>query len=231
MIIKILGKIRAPIMRFLKPISKYVLFGRSPSLEPLSEKYGFDRGMPIDRYYIEKFLGENKQFIYGRCLEIHDNYYTLKFGGSKVTKSDVLDLYSSNRAATIYGNLKSIPQVSDNSFDCIILTQTLGMIDDCSVALGECYRILKPGGSILFTSKAMGPVFDSEGSYWKFTTSGIKYLFVKYFKPENTKVSSFGNILSGQAFWVGMAREELSNEQLDFNDSRYEIVITAVAKK
>ena len=95
----------------------------------------------------------------------------------------------------------------------------------------ECYRVLKPGGAILFTSKAMGPVFDSEGSYWKFTQAGVRYLFSKYFKSENIKVSSAGNILSGQAFWVGMATEELSEEQLDFNDPRYELIVTAVAKK
>ncbi|MEK7576587.1 MAG: methyltransferase domain-containing protein [Patescibacteria group bacterium] len=226
-----LRKIRAPIMRYLKPASGYVLLDHRTSLKPLSAKYGFDRGTPIDRYYIDKFLSENKQFIYGRCLEIHDNYYTVKFGEDRVTKSDVLDLHQDCKNATIYGNLKNIPHVPDNSFDCIILTQTLGMIDDCDAALYECYRILKPDGHLLFTSKAMGPVYDPEGSYWKFTRSGIKYLFSKFFNPNNLEVSSFGNVLVGQAFWVGMAVEDLRTEDLEHDDSRYEIIITAVAKK
>ena len=77
----------------------------------------------------------------------------------------------------------------------------------------------------------MGPVYDPEGSYWKFTRSGIKYLFSKFFNPNNLEVSSFGNVLVGQAFWDGMAVEDLRTEDLEHDDSRYEIIITAVAKK
>lgn len=230
-IISVLRKVRAPIVRFLRPISRYTLFNRDSSLDPLSKKYGFDRGTPIDRYYIEKFLEANKEHIRGRCLEIHDNFYTVKFGRDKVTKSDILDFNTENKTATIRGNLKNIPQVEDNTFDCVILTQTLGMIDDCKSAVGECYRILKPGGHILFTSKAMGPVFDEEGSYWKFTKAGVKYLFGSFFAEDKLKIGSFGNVLSGQAFWVGMAAEELKTEELERNDPRYEIIITAVAEK
>ncbi len=105
------------------------------------------------------------------------------------------------------------------------------MIDDCQAAIRECYRVLKPGGNLLFTSKAMGPVFDPEGSYWKFTKAGIRYLFSSCFDTEKLKIRSYGNVLSGQAFWVGMATHELTTEELDYNDPRYEIIIAAVAKK
>ncbi len=78
-------------------------------------------------------------------LEIGDNEYTLKFGKSSVTKSEILHVKEKNPNATIIGDISYAPQISDNSFDCIVLTQTLHLIYDFKQALATCYRILKPG--------------------------------------------------------------------------------------
>ena len=51
---------------------------------PISRKFGFDRGLPIDRYYIERFLERHASDIHGRVLEIAFNMYTLRFGGERV---------------------------------------------------------------------------------------------------------------------------------------------------
>ena len=37
---------------------------------PLSASWGYDRGTPVERYYIENFLDEHRQDICGRMLEI-----------------------------------------------------------------------------------------------------------------------------------------------------------------
>ncbi len=55
-------------------------------INPFSEKFGYDRGGPIDRYYIEHFLNEYSSTIKGRVLEIGDNAYTLKYGGRQNSK-------------------------------------------------------------------------------------------------------------------------------------------------
>jgi hypothetical protein len=54
-------------------------------LTPLTRSFGYDRGQPIDRYYIEKFLGRQARDIAGHVVEIGDDRYTRQFGGSKVT--------------------------------------------------------------------------------------------------------------------------------------------------
>jgi hypothetical protein len=41
--------------------------------EPLSDQYGFDRGTPVDRRYIEAFLRVHRDAIQGRVLEVQDN--------------------------------------------------------------------------------------------------------------------------------------------------------------
>src|SRR5882757_9483668 len=70
---------------------------------PVGRSFGFDRGTPIDRYYIENFLDKNAGDIRGRVLEIGDNSYTIRFGGPRVDKSDVLHVDEANPAATIVG--------------------------------------------------------------------------------------------------------------------------------
>jgi hypothetical protein len=37
---------------------------------PFSATFGFDRGTPIDRYYLERFLNSHRALITGRVLEV-----------------------------------------------------------------------------------------------------------------------------------------------------------------
>jgi hypothetical protein len=104
---------------------KHINKGDFNRTTPFSIRYGFDRGGPVDRYYIENFLQQNADSIQGRVLEIGDNEYTMRYGGKKVTQSDIFHVNAENPKATIIGDLSNAPQVPDNSFDCIILTQTL----------------------------------------------------------------------------------------------------------
>ena len=50
--------------------------GISHRTTPLSEYWGYDRGLPVDGYYIERFLAEHRYDIQGRVLEVKDNAYT-----------------------------------------------------------------------------------------------------------------------------------------------------------
>lgn len=223
-ILNTLRPIRASIMKVIRPKSGY-------SLLPISTKFGFDRGTPVDRFYIESFLKENAGKIKGDCLEIHDTNYTKKFGAKNVTRADALDFDVNNKQANIHGDLRNLSTIASNSYDTIILTHTLGVIDDFQSAINECYRVLKPGGTILVTVSAIGVAQDVKMAYWRFTETSLRYSFEKCFKKENIEVKSYGNVLAGQAFWVGLAAEELKKEELVFNDPRYAVVVALVAQK
>ena len=110
-------------------------FGDFRRLTPISKKFGADRGTILDRYYIEVFLGQHRGDVRGRVLEIGDNFYTLRFGGDKVNKSDVLHVEAGNPLATIVADLTSADEVPSNTFDCIIFTQTIQMIYDIPAAI------------------------------------------------------------------------------------------------
>lgn len=223
-------KVRFFLNKTINP--KYLYFLKNSKF-PVSNYYGLDRGVPVDRYYIEKFLEENKDLIKGNCLELLDDSYIKKFGGEKVLKCDILDIDRNNKKANIYGDLRNLQEISDNQYDCIILTQVLQFIDDLSSGIKECYRILKPGGVILATVPSLSRIdciSGSDGDYWRFTSAGAKYLFKNNFSEDNLLVNSYGNVLSAVNFLMGFSVEE-TGKKINFNDKNFPCVITIRAKK
>ncbi len=204
-------------------------------LKPVSKCFGSDRGQCLDRYYIERFLKDNFSAICGQVLEIADDSYTLKFGGSRVTKSEVLHLVEGNPKATIVADLTQSLSLARNSFDCIIFTQTLQHIYDLKSALKNLYRSLKPGGVILATLPGISQIshYDQErwGDYWRFTSSSVEKLFKETFPNSKIKVKAYGNVLAASSFLYGLAAEELTQKELDYQDSSYELLITARVEK
>lgn len=211
-----------------------VSFGHLRRLKPISSGWGFDRGTPIDRYYIEKFLNNNKQFIKGNVLEIGDNYYTTKYGDDRVVKSDIFHFDESNKDATIIGDISNADNIESDRFDCIIFTQTLQLIYDFKSAIYHLHRILKKDGVLLATFPGITQTYDKEwGSYWcwNFTPLSALNLFSEYFNKNNISVENYGNVLSAISFLHGLATEELTNEELDYNDKGYVVTIAVNAVK
>jgi SAM-dependent methyltransferase len=218
--------------RWLKPRWLYLLSGR---VRPLSSQAGTDRGQPIDRYYIEEFLEANRDLVRGTCLEVKDNEYTTRYGGNKVTRSDVLDVNRDNKQANIHADLRDLSAIPDAVYDCIILTQVLQYIDDMDAAIRECTRVLKSGGALLVTVPSLGKLDGQEdkvfGHYWRLTRDSARYLFGKHFRPENLEISAWGNVLVGLAFWIGLSREELTRRQLAYFDPVYACGVSIRAVK
>ena len=210
-------------------------FGDLRRLNPISRVFGLNRGKPIDRYYIEDFLARHAKDICGRVLEIGDDIYTQKFGGDFVSHSDVLHVTEDNPKATIVADLTRADHVPSNTFDCIIFTQTLQFIYDVPAALRHLYRILKPGGVLLVTFPGISQIsrydMDRWGDYWRFTTLSAKRLFGEVFPPKNVEVQAYGNVLTAVAFLHGLAAEELKQEELDYHDPDYEVLITVRSVK
>lgn len=206
----------------------------STSTKPVSDIYGFDRGKPLDRYYIEKFLDENKKNIHGVCLELLNNVYTKKYGGDDITESVVLDIEKGNKNATLISDLRNLTEVADNTFDCIILTQVLQFIDDVDAAISECYRTLKSGGTLLVTMPSISRVdcaSGEKGDYWRFTTASALFLFEKKFKKEKVSINSKGNARVGLYFYAGLSEEDTPKKLFHTDDRNFPLIITVKATK
>ncbi|WP_240336854.1 glycosyltransferase [Rufibacter psychrotolerans] len=211
-----------------------IVFGDFGRTTPFSREFGYDRGGPVDRYYIENFLQKEASCIKGRVLEIGDNEYTLQYGGSRVTRSDVLHVHEGNPKATLIGDISAAPHIPDNSFDCIVLTQTLHLIYDFKGALATCHRILKPGGALLLTVPYVTSIDKDEwGStwYWSFTDKALRRMMAESFPNGKVEVGSFGNVLAASAFLYGMGRSEISRKVLDQYDPQFQVINTVKAIK
>jgi SAM-dependent methyltransferase len=213
----------------------WVWFGALRRLKPVSQEWVSERGMPIDRYYIEHFLANHAQDIQGHVLEIGTDLYTRTFGGARVVKSDVLHVAEQKPEVTIIGDLTKADHIPANLFDCVILTQTLNAIYDVPAALRTVHRILKPGGVLLITVPGISKIsrYDMErwGYYWSFTTCSIRRLLEALFPTNAIVVAASGNVLTATAFLHGLAWKELRKEELDHIDPDYELLITARAMK
>jgi SAM-dependent methyltransferase len=198
---------------------------------PLSDHFGFDRGTPVDRYYIERFLEEHRQDIHGHVLEVKDSGYTDRYGAA-VERRDVLDIDPANPKATIAADLAAAHSIPSNTFDCFILTQTLLLIYDVRSAISHAHRILRPGGVLLVTVPAVSRICVSlKTDYWRFTGASCSALFGEVFGPDHITVKSYGNVLAAVSFLTGMAYQELSRRELDTNDEYFPLIITVRAIK
>ena len=86
------------------PVGKANL-GDLRSTTPFSRAWGFHRGEPIDRYYIEKFMSEHRDSIAGACLEIGDTRYIDQFKNDAIQSIDVLHCAEGYPSVTIVGDL------------------------------------------------------------------------------------------------------------------------------
>jgi SAM-dependent methyltransferase len=204
-----------------------VRFGDLKRLSPIDRDFGWQRGTPIDRYYIERFLARNASDIRGRVLEAADNRYTLRIGGARVQRSDILSVETGNPHATIVCDLAKEDSLPEAVFDCIILTQVLQYVYDLPAGVATLYRALKPGGVMLLTAPGVTPMEDVWPWYWAFTAAAIRRLLEDRFGPNDVSVEAHGNIFVATAFLYGLATEELEVSDLNTDDPRFPVVVAA----
>lgn len=223
------------IRTFLRPYIikvrlKYVKLLKLNSLQPVSSLFGYDRGVPIDRYYIENFLKENKVYIKGKVLEIADNTYTHLYG-SKVEEAIALHYSQKVKETDIIGDLSNGKNIPEEEFDCFIMTQTLLCIFDVRQAIKNSLKLLKKDGVLLLTVPGITPIarydMDQWGQYWSFTDLCIRKLFEEFVPAENIEVKTHGNCKVSKMFLSGLAVHEVKKSDLDYRDPDYQMLITA----
>lgn len=209
-----------------------VRFGSLDRVSPISSDWGYDRGLPIDRYYIDRFLENEAARVRGRVLEIDTNDYTRRFGGERVVQSDVLHISEMRPGVTLVGDLTSADHLPSNAFDCVILTQTLQLVYNAGAAIRTVHRILKPGGTALVTVPGLTKMSDAKwGYFWLFTTLSADRLFHECFPGGEIEVRGWGNVLAATAFLYGLAAEELEPASIDHLDPNFAVLVSIRAVK
>jgi hypothetical protein len=200
-------------------------------MDPVSDRWGYDRGLPVDRHYIEGYLRQHATDIRGRCVEVLNSDYTRRFGGERVTESDVIDIDAANDQANIIGDLTEPDTLPAGHYDCFVLTQTLPVVYDGSALIRNCYAALRPGGTLLVTAPSLCRYSPHPEDHWRLTDKSLARLLTDNTDGEELEVQMYGNLVASIAFLTGLAATELSAAELDYRDDRFPVLVTARLRK
>jgi SAM-dependent methyltransferase len=229
--------IPAPVRQALRPLigpvarrtpGRIVRWGTLRRLRPFSGHYGRDRGESIDRRYIAAFMAANADRVRGDVLEVREPLYASR-AGSAVTRVEVIDIDDANRQATLIADLTAAGSLPASSYDCAVVTQTLQFLWDVEACVANLRQALRPGGTLLLTVPCLSKV-DHEApasDYWRWTPAGLKLLLERSFPGDMVRVEGYGNVLTSVAFLMGLAQEDLREQELDFKDPRHPLVACA----
>ncbi|GAA0517066.1 hypothetical protein Ade02nite_84710 [Paractinoplanes deccanensis] len=202
-----------------------VQWGNIADLAPFSTMYGWDRGLPIDRHFIERFVAAHADRITGAVLEVRSALYAGRFGQpSGVT---VLDVDPDNTEADLTADLNVAGSLPEAAYDCVILTQVLQYTRPAD-ALRNVARSLRPGGHAIVTVPCLGRIDpeapDADRLRW--TPAGLRQVLGE--AGLGGTVEGFGNAFLAAAYMLGVATEEVPPPWLDRQDDAFPIVACAV---
>lgn len=152
---------------FLKKVYHY-LVGNSQKKSIFNFKY-----LPVYQMYPE--LKAELKKLEGDILDFGCGNKPYKDNFKRYEKYVGVDVYDSEGVDIVIDN-KKIP-LEDNSFDVVLATQVFEHTDSLSY-MSELYRVLKPGGVLIFTVPFLYHVHE-DYDYRRFTTQGVEALMKK----------------------------------------------------
>jgi ubiquinone/menaquinone biosynthesis C-methylase UbiE len=78
----------------------------------------------------------------------------------------------------LFGTAYDIP-ADDETFDTAICTAVLEHLEEPEQALRECHRLLKPGGTAIYSVPFIWHLHEEPRDFYRYTKYGLKYLFEK----------------------------------------------------
>jgi Methyltransferase domain len=208
-------------------------WGNLRRLEPFSDYYGFERGTPIDRFYIARFLAERAADIRGTVLEVGHARYAHAFPDACAEEVEIVDNDTTNLDATIVADLSEPDSLPSGRFDCFILTQTLQLVADVDAALQNAWQSVASRGVLLITVPGITRADTEHASSdrWRFTPSGLDTLLTRACLGANREMLGYGNLVSAVAFLMGLAAEELKESELTETDPNFTVSVCARVEK
>lgn len=73
-------------------------------------------------------------------------------------------------------DVRSMPQIQNDSFDCVFCSGVLEHVDDYLAGLKEITRILRQGGILLLGLPFRQAIHMAPNDYWRFTEHGLRYM-------------------------------------------------------
>lgn len=79
----------------------------------------------------------------------------------------------------IIGDAQAIG-LADAVFDVVLCTEVLEHLPEPQSAVDEMFRVLRPGGTLLLTTRFLFPIHDAPRDYFRFTKYGLRHLLRRF---------------------------------------------------
>lgn len=148
----------------------------------------------IVKYRRDKLSGpsharkESNKWLHRNCREIQGKVLSIGSGGDSDGEGSCYKNYfpmaSSYTTSEVSGEFKcdmildvrSMPELDDESYDCIFCSGVLEHVDDYRAGFDELTRVLKTGGILLLGLPFRQAIHMRPQDFWRFTEYGIKHL-------------------------------------------------------
>jgi len=172
------------------------------------------------RVHMQQFFARMETV--GRVLDVgaqYCPYYPLfKNKCESYTSLDIVD----TPIVDIVSDAEAMMDVADNSFDLVLCTQVLEHVQNPARVVDECFRVLKPGATLIATVPCIFPQHGYPADNWRFMPDGFRYLLRAFshveILGELDLAESFasvncyyGQVLTGRMGTVGRAINPLWN--------------------
>jgi SAM-dependent methyltransferase len=196
---------------------------------PFSSTFGFERGTPVDRYYLHRFLEANAALITGDVLEVQTSSYTSRFGRGvrRSATVDIVPLFNPTYLCDLAHADHVLPPAA---FDCVLLPNTLQHLRELDACLAQLMRVLRPGGAILASAAGLLPLTGDVPDLWRFSPDGWREKLALAWPGADVEVSGHGNCLASLAAQLGLALEELTDAELEVHDPRFPVLTTILCR-
>ncbi|WP_341529138.1 methyltransferase domain-containing protein [Nostoc sp. UHCC 0302] len=195
---------------------------------PLCHKFGFTRGTPIDRYYLDQFVNEIRHQVVGSVLEIGGTLLNKEiYQFFHATEYQTLDVVS-RPGVTLVGDIHNSTIIIPESLDTILLFNVLEHCHNPWVVVQNIYNWLRVGGKCFCMVPSAQRLHNAPKDYWRPLPDGMKELF-QDFSEHNLHI--YGNPLTVLASFMGVAVQELSTQDLDDFHPDYPVATCIAALK
>lgn len=155
----------------------------------------------------------NNKLTRGKLIAFLQDYqsdgYTLDIGCGNQQYRDIfpnsvcVDI-DENRCPDLVADIHRMFQFANDTFDCILCTEVLEHCYDPWKAAEEMFRVLKPGGILLLSTRFMYPLHDTPQDYYRFTKYGLMHIFRNFLllelREESAPLETIGILYQRLAF-------------------------------
>ncbi|WP_157496737.1 methyltransferase domain-containing protein [Hahella ganghwensis] len=212
----------------LSPVVGHLDWGDFNRKSPFCHSFGFSRGTPIDRYYLDKFVSCIRHQVKGVTIEIggvSDNLQN--YGLERVTSFQTVDI-EPGEGVNIVGDIHDRSILAPESVDSLII---FNVLEHCHSPWQVAENIrywLKEGGKCFGMVPNAQRLHNFPGDYWRPLPDGVRHLFKEFSQLE---LDVYGNPQTVVASFMGVAAKELTANELDATHPEYPVATCFIAIK